>query len=293
MPPLATFGIPPPSPGFPPLHYGFPRRSSVRRVRCVLRRAEADDRLVLVAVVAILWNVLVITLALLAEIGDTERRERGASFRSLKKRTWGLQSLQQADGPIPRLIPSLEELGWVGEKETSSTWSPSKDDLDEGILRSEGFQSSFAVSELTNPPKAASNSKDLVVFGSFFPRQAQAQLALLALRVTWSLLQRFLSNEEERRFARKAVLFLATASADAQEEKFWKHKAALLLTLARLGADRGTLLAALLDGDNDAARQDALTPLLMDSLGIEVGYLLDERQAGDPGEKHHIGSSRC
>lgn len=216
----------------------------MRRVRCVLRRAEADDRLVLVAVVAILWNVLVITLALLAEIGDTERRERGASFRSLKKRTWGLQSLQQADGPIPRLIPSLEELGWVGEKETSSTWSPSKDDLDEGILRSEGFQSSFAVSELTNPPKAASNSKDLVVFGSFFPRQAQ---------VTWSLLQRFLSNEEERRFARKAVLFLATASADAQEEKFWKHKAALLLTLARLGADRGTLLAALLDGDNDAA----------------------------------------
>ena len=30
---------------------------------------------------------------------------------------------------------------------------------------------------------------------------------------------------QERRFARKAVLFLATVSADAQEEKFWKHKA--------------------------------------------------------------------
>ena len=37
---------------------------------------------------------------------------------------------------------------------------------------------------------------------------------------------------------------------------FWAQ-AALLLTLARLGADRGTLLAALLDGDNDAARQAA------------------------------------
>jgi hypothetical protein len=24
------------------------------------------------------------------------------------------------------------------------------------------------------------------------------------------------------------------------------------------------------------------------SLGIEVGYLLDERQAGDPGEKPHV-----
>ena len=30
---------------------------------------------------AILWNVLVITLALLAEIGDTERRERGKTIR--------------------------------------------------------------------------------------------------------------------------------------------------------------------------------------------------------------------
>ena len=37
--------------------------------------------------------------------------------------------------------------------------------------------------------------------------------------------------------------------------------------------------------------QDALTPLLMgNSLGIEVGYLLDERQAGDPGG---IGIPRC
>ena len=32
-------------------------------------------------------------------------------------------------------------------------------------------------------------------------------------------------SRQERRFARKVVLFLASASADAQEEKFWKHKA--------------------------------------------------------------------
>ncbi len=44
--------------------------------------------------------------------------------RSLKKRTWSLQSLQQADGPIPRLIPSMEELGclWCNSCETDSKW---------------------------------------------------------------------------------------------------------------------------------------------------------------------------
>ena len=39
------------------------------------------------------------------------------AVRSLKKRTWSLQSLQQADGPIPRLIPSMEELGCLGLEE--------------------------------------------------------------------------------------------------------------------------------------------------------------------------------
>jgi hypothetical protein len=48
----------------------------------------------------------------------------GASFRSLKKRTWGLQSLQQADGPILRLIPSLEELGCLGGSTVGSKRGP-------------------------------------------------------------------------------------------------------------------------------------------------------------------------
>lgn len=41
----------------------------------------------------------------------------------------------------------------------------------------------------------------------------------------------------------------------------------MLLTLARLGADRGILLAALLDGDNDAARQAAGRSDIFFSLG--------------------------
>ena len=42
-------------------------------------------------------------------------------------------------------------------------------------------------------------------------------------------------SRQERRFVRKAVLFLATASADAQEEKFWKHKANMAIYAAEIG----------------------------------------------------------
>eukprot|EP00434_Breviolum_minutum_P019948 symbB.v1.2.017599.t1/scaffold1362.1/size123397/6 len=274
-PPGATPGPPSrlPGGGFVSSRWVTPPMARPRETSPILLRSEVEDRYILIAVSAALWNVLVITLALLAEIGDPSREPRAGAVRSLKKRTWSLQSLQQADGPIPRLIPSMEELGWTEDDHgtNSPAWSPSKDDLDEGILRSEGFESFKTELNLASDV-ATSNSTDLVVFGSFFPGQAE---------VTWNLLQRFLSTEEERRFARKALLFLAT-SPEAQEEKFWKRKAALLLTLARLGADRGTLLAALLDGEDphDDARQDALTPLLMgNTLGMEVGHLLDERQA--------------
>eukprot|EP00439_Symbiodinium_sp_Y106_P024933 s507_g3.t1 len=102
------------------------------------------EQLLAASVCTLLWNLGILTLALLVEIN------RGSAPR--KKR--------RGEEPIPKLIPSIDELGWGalllgadGEEEPSPPWSPSKDDVDEGILRSEAEES--LQSEATFTPAVA------------------------------------------------------------------------------------------------------------------------------------------
>ena len=87
-----------------------------------LRRAWPSlppDREALLTAVLVLWNVLLVTLALPAELGRGHKRR-----------------LRVAKEPVPRLIASIEELEMAkGEAE----W-PLKESLQEGILCSQGFQ---------------------------------------------------------------------------------------------------------------------------------------------------------
>ncbi|CAK9105915.1 unnamed protein product [Durusdinium trenchii] len=214
---------------------------------------EVSDRWVLIGVVVVFWNFLIVTLAILAEI-PSERSRKTLAL-----------AVDEAEGPVPSLIPSWQELGFGRESkpEEKRPWSPSKDDLDEGLLRSEGLEATLAFDSI------ASSSQSLVVFGSLLPRHAE---------VTLTLLQRFLPTEEEKRFGQKAVMFLATQS-NAEDEKFWKRKAAHLLTLARLGADCGTLLAGLLDPEPGQDVDGLMQFLHGHPIGREVAHLLQERKA--------------
>ncbi|CAJ1428065.1 unnamed protein product [Effrenium voratum] len=207
----------------------------------------------------LLWEVLIVALALLAEVG---------SQCAPRKRKSGNE--------IPSLIPTIEELrlglhgvrgALLEEKEKEEPWmSPQKDDLEDGIIQSiqsQQLELGFA-SPLTGRAKAG------LVVSSGVPEQAE---------VAWNLLKKFLTIEEDRRFVRSMVVSLACLPEATA--KFWKRKAALLLTLARLGADCSSLVAALLlDAELElGASWERQTLESAGRLGAEVAELLQERKA--------------
>ncbi|CAJ1360917.1 unnamed protein product, partial [Effrenium voratum] len=234
-----------------------PRKSSRCRHLSRLHRRAEPDRWVAVAVSVLLWEVLIVALALLAEVG---------SQCAPRKRKSGNE--------IPSLIPTIEELrlglhgvrGALLEEKKEEPWSPQKDDLEDGIIQSiqsQQLELGFA-SPLTGRARAG------LVVSSGVPEQAE---------VAWNLLKKFLTIEEDRRFVRSMVVSLACLPEAT--DKFWKRKAALLLTLARLGADCSSLVAALLlDAELElGASWEWQTLESAGRLGAEVAELLQERKA--------------
>eukprot|EP00913_Durusdinium_trenchii_P001542 g1427.t1 len=240
---------------------------------------EVSDRWVLIGVVVVFWNFLIVTLAILAEIPRALAEVASKGGEELEggersRKTLAL-AVDEAEGPVPSLIPSWQELGFGRESkpEEKRPWSPSKDDLDEGLLRSEGLEATLAFDSI------ASSSQSLVVFGSLLPRHAE---------VTLTLLQRFLPTEEETTAwvsplrgvgHRASSLLVRRASRFARCTRSAVHEAAHLLTLARLGADCGTLLAGLLDPEPGQDVDGLMQFLHGHPIGREVAHLLQERKA--------------
>lgn len=237
------------------------RPMKARSPGLLMRPAQLSDfseKLLAASVCTLLWNIAIFTLALLVEIN------RGSAPR--KKR--------RGEEPIPKLIPSIDELGWGalllgadGEEEPPRPWSPSKDDVDEGILRSE--ESLQAEATFTPTVAAEDISQSLTVYsGTSLPQPAE---------MVWGLLRRAVVEESDRKSLR--LVLRSMACSPGATEKYWKRKAALLLTLTRLGGDPGSMVSALLQDIDTLGLTLEQLPQSHSALASDVAKLLEQRKA--------------